>query len=86
MKLPVPGFVSQALSSLINNNRRVKRTPFDKLDGSRPNEGLKYKEVSDEERKQIVAEIIQKRRRRFLVGALIVWGTLMILLLLFVLL
>lgn len=81
MKLPVPGFVSQALSSIINNDHRVKRTAFDKASGSRPNQKLKYKVVSDQEREKIVAEIMYKRKRRSLISALIVFATILAILL-----
>ncbi|MDB2657357.1 hypothetical protein N9Y60_04800 [Crocinitomicaceae bacterium] len=83
MKLPVPGFVSQALSSIINNDRRSKRVPFDKSEGARPKVQLKYKEVSEEERERIVAEIIRKRKERLLIGTLIVVLIVGVILLLF---
>jgi len=71
MKLPVPGFVSQAFSSLINNDRRQKRVPFDKADGYPASEPLRYKKVTKEERATLVRGILAKRRRKLIIGTLL---------------
>lgn len=63
MKLPVPGFVSNALSSLINNDRRRKHVPFGKgaTVDSKPT-GYNLPKVSKAERKKVVDSILRKRR------------------------
>ena len=63
MKLPVPGFVSQALPSLINNDRRVKRTPFDKKEIHGSRKSLEFKQVSEEEREALVTKILNERKQ-----------------------
>jgi len=72
MKFPIPGFVSQALSSVINNDRRQKRIPFDearKLEVQKTQ--YDFPEVSEEERKKVVATILRKRKKRLLLGKVI---------------
>lgn len=82
MKLPVPGFVSQALSSLINNDRRSKRIPFDKAREIEVEETkYDFPEVSEEKRKEVVDAIIAKRRKRMVWGNLILVIGLVIILL-----
>lgn len=65
MKLPVPGFVSNALSSLINNNRRVAKEKFvNKSRWHLEKTQYNFPELSEEDRKEIVREILRKNKWR----------------------
>ncbi len=83
MKLPVPGFVSQALSSLINNDRRSKRAPFEDACEMKVEETkYDFPEVSEERRQELVEAILKKRKKRLFWGKLVLVGGLIAFLLL----
>lgn len=65
MKLPVPGFISNALSSLINNDHRKPREIYKgRGKDGKCNAKLDFPEVNAEKRQKVVNEILEKRRQR----------------------